>query len=772
MHDGVRDLPGPHPPLAPAWLEKVTGRRALHWVDQHNARTRQAFRGAAVEDLATQIEEILDRPDRIPAVADHNGMLYGLWTSAEHPRGLWRRTTWESYALGAPARADRTPPATQWEELLDLDALSLARGTDLSWNGAQVLSHGPRAGRRALVRLSEGGSDACTTQEYDLVARRFVDAQDNGFLLPRSKGTMSWGDDEGNYVLVGDSFTEAGLSRAGLPRQVRRLRRGQDPAGAEVLVTADKDAVAAFAARDPWGRTWVTTMPTFSTTRIWLVPEAGASQDEGPYRPSQASSWLDDGLEHLPPGALRLDVPETCSAGVGRDWLTIELREPWQVAGQTYAAGTLLGANLWAYLDGARELEVLFEPTPTCALASAVWTRHHLVLTVMDDVVNRLEVRTPPPSPCPPDQGTGPGRWGRHSIDLVGAADLPGQRSTDGDQLRPGRALLTVSVSAVDPSQSDYLWISATGWTTPSSLAVGRLRQDGELEGMSVVRQAPARYDARGIEVTQHLARSQDGTAVPYFQISRPDTSRSRAGATASQPTLVRTYGCFGHSLVPGYEPVLGKAWLERGGVYVVANTRGGGEYGPSWHQAAVRQGRHRVGEDLQAVIESLLAREVTTPSSITVYGSSAGALVAGDLLTRRPDLLGATVLEMPLLDLQRYSSLLAGASWISELGDPADPDQWRWMHDLSPLHQLREATSYPPVLLLTSTKDDRVHPWHARAMAFRLEELGQPVTFYEAAEGGHRGAITSAQTAWHTALTYTFAWRHTAGPDAPRGQA
>lgn len=727
----------------PAWLEDLEGERARAWVEQRNAETLAALGGEELTGLAHDLEALLDNPDRIPAVGARHGMLYNFWLDAEHPRGIWRRTTWESYVLGAPGRADRRPETTDWELLLDLDALAEETGLALTWAGAQVLTRGPDAGRRALVTLAIGGSDTNVTREYDLVERRFLEESEDGFRRLPGKGAMSWADDDGASVLLSGELGAGSLSAPGYPRQVRRLRRWQGASEGEALVTAGADAVAAFAARDPWGRTWLTTMPSFAETRIWLLPDDAACPSG-----EAADALLADGDEHVPAGAIRLDVPGSSAAGVGREWVTIELREPWEVDGAAYRPGTLLAAPLGPFLEGRRELTVLFEPSCSSFLSSAAWTRNHLVLTVLDDVVQRLEVCTPPAS--------GHGEWGHHWVDLTGAADLPGLPEPDATELRPGRALLAVTASAVDARDTDYLWVSASGWTTPSTLTVGRLTEEGELFGMSVVRQAPARYDATGVRVSQHVARSADGTAVPYLEIGRP--------SSAPVPALVEAYGAFGRSLTPGYEPVIGRAWLERGGVFVVVNTRGGGEYGPAWHRAAIGPGRHRVVEDLEAVAESLLARGVTTPEMLGLHGSSAGGIAVGGLMARRPELVGAVALEVPLLDLERYAGLLAGASWRAELGDPADPEQWAWLRTLSPLHLLEEGVTYPPTLLVTSTRDDRVHPWHARAFAHRLGELGQDVSYWESAEGGHGGSTTNSQRARVYALVHEFLWRRTRG--------
>ncbi len=770
-------LPGEHPaaptplpeaptplPKAPAWLDDISGARALAWAAERSAEAEARLASPELERLARELTEVLDSPDRIPPVAHRAGMVYGFWTDAEHPRGIWRRASWLSYVAGAPSRADRVPQPTAWETLLDLDALAAEQGRTPVWGGAHVLTTGARAGRRALVTLSDGGADTSVTREYDLDERRFLDVEEGGFHRPASKGTLSWGDEEGEAVIMSTGFGLGALSDAGYPRQVRRLRRGLPAEETEILITAAPGSVAAAAARDPWGRTWLTTMPSFYGTRIWLLPDdarcprgpqAGQAALNGAPHPALPEPTAQGDL--VPAGAVRLEVPESASAGVGRNWLTIELRAPWQVGGRTYAPGTLLGADLAAYLAGSRDLEVLFEPSPATTLESATWTRNHLVLTVLDDVAGRLEVCTPPRA------GSAPGTpWEHHWVDLTGAGDLPGAPSTSGTQLRPGRALLNVSAAALDAAGSDYLWISASGWTTPSTLTVARLTNHGEITGMSVVRQAPARFDATGVRVSQHVATSADGTRVPYFEIGRPLPEGRRARV------LVQAYGAFGKALTPGYEPVTGKAWLERGGTVVVANTRGGGEYGPDWHLSAVGAGRHLVLEDLTAVIDSLVDRGVTTSGSVVVHGASAGGLLAGELLTRHPERVAGAVLEVPLLDMRRYSHLLAGASWVPEFGDPDDEAQWAWMRDHSPYHLLQAGRRYPPVLLLTSTRDDRVHPAHARTMAWRLAELGQDVSYVETAEGGHAGYATSAQRARTSALIHAFAWRHAGAPDAP----
>lgn len=799
---GSRDSRAPstprHPhltlPPVPAWLDEVEGEQALAWVSQRNAETLGRL-GATerFSALERDIEVILDSPDRIPVVAERAGLLYNFWTDATHPRGLWRRTTWDSYRAGARGPDGTSSGTTEWEVLLDLDALGREEGVTWVWHGAEVLRS---TGERALVTLSEGGSDADVTREYDLVHRRFIAPEDGGFHRRASKGSMSWADDEGASVLVMGDLGPGSVTSSGYPRQARRLHRGQRPQDAEVLGTCATDAVGLFVGRDRWGRTWVSIAQDFHASRTWLVPDGVPLPRVDDPAGADALHQAD---ESVPAAAVLVEVPESARVDVGHDWLTVELREDWQVGGRLHTSGTLLAARLEDFLAGSRRMSVLFPPTASTSLAGASWTRDHLVLTVLDDVVDRLEVLVPPQADAPPGTAwertipdlaflTAPSLPHPGEVDVLdpedsstaegGPADRlratpsgtvpgPGEGAgagggragrdgteTDASLLRPGRALLTVSAGGVDPLTDNLVWVTATGWTTPSTLALAALTPAGNVTAMEVLRRAPARFDAEGVQVSQHVAVSEDGTRVPYFQVGRPDPD----GAPA--PTILYGYGGFEHVLLPGYQPVTGKAWLERGGTYVVANIRGGGEYGPLWHRRALKADRHRSFEDFAAVALSLQDRGVTTPSRLAVHGGSNGGLLVGVMLTRYPELVGAVVCEVPLLDMGRYTHLLAGASWAAEYGDPDSDDEWDFIQEFSPFHLVREGVDYPPVLFITSTRDDRVHPAHARTMAYRMLELGQDVEYFENSEGGHGRASTNAQRARMNALIHEFCWR------------
>ncbi|MFC7479372.1 prolyl oligopeptidase family serine peptidase [Luedemannella flava] len=251
--------------------------------------------------------------------------------------------------------------------------------------------------------------------------------------------------------------------------------------------------------------------------------------------------------------------------------------------------------------------------------------------------------------------------------------------------------------------------------------------------------------------VAQHFATSADGTRVPYFVVD---------SGPGPAPTLLTAYGGFEISLTPHYSGVTGRGWLADGGRYVVANIRGGGEYGPAWHQAALKANRPRAFEDFAAVARDLVARDLATPATLGIEGGSNGGLLTSVMLTRHPDLFGAVVIQVPLTDMRRYHLLLAGASWMAEYGDPDDPADWAYLREYSPYHQVRSGVDYPPVLVTTSTRDDRVHPAHARKLVARLREVGADVTYYENIEGGHGGAADNSQHAFLNALVFAFLWR------------
>ncbi len=418
---------------------------------------------------------------------------------------------------------------------------------------------------------------------------------------------------------------------------------------------------------------------------------------------------------------VRLAIPDDAGFDVQREWLLVRTRSPWQVGGASYPAGALLAAKFDEFLAGDRHLTVLFEPDAHTSLSYFAWTRHHLMVNLLRDVRSELVVLTP-----------ADGQWQR--------AALPGVPE-----------FAQTEIAETDPDHSDEFMLLSSGFTQPGTLLYGHLGTEIEK-----LKQAPAFFDAAGMSVRQCFATSADGTKVPYFVVGSADPLAS--------PTLLTGYGGFEIPLTPAYSGVMGRGWLARGGRYVVANIRGGGEYGPDWHMSAVKENRHLVYEDFAAVAKDLVETGVTTPDQLGIEGGSNGGLLMGVMLTHYPELFGAIVVQVPLLDMFRYHELLAGASWIAEYGDPRIEAEWNYLRPFSPYHQVSAEQRYPPLLFLTSTRDDRVHPAHARKMVAKLAQLGHEVTYYENIEGGHGAAADNEQRALKWALVFEFLWENLTG--------
>ncbi len=662
------------------WLEDVTGDAALGWVREQNAATvAELTDGERFSRLRDGIREVLDADDRIPYVRRRGEYLYNFWQDAAHPRGLWRRTTLREYRRAQP----------DWEILLDVDALAEAEGENWVWQGASVLRPGFH---RGLVELSRGGADATEVREFDLGTREFVE---DGFRLPEAKSSVDWIDE--NRIYVGTDVGDGSLTTSGYPRLVQEWHRGTPLAEASTVFEGKPDDVAVHGLHDP----------TEGYERDLIVRAIDFYRSEMHLR--------------TPDGLVRLDLPEDARPSLHREWLLVRTRSPWHTGSAEYPAGALLAIRLREFLDGGRDMEVLFEPDARTSLDYYGWTRHHLLLNTLSDVKNELRVLTP-----------GPDGWRCEPLAGVG---------TDA---------ASIDITDTDPDHSDEFLLNVSGFTEPSTLLYGHVGQPVE-----TLKRAPAFFDADGRTVEQHFATSKDGTRIPYFVVGDPG---GRPG-----PTLLTGYGGFEVSLTPSYSGVIGRGWLAGGGTYVVANLRGGGEYGPEWHTQAIKHDRRRVYEDFAAVAEDLVARGITTKDQLGIQGGSNGGLLMGVMLTGYPELFGAIVCQVPLLDMRRYHRLLAGASWMAEYGDPDEPADWDHLRAYSPYQNLRAGQDYPPVLFVTSTRDDRVHPAHARKMVAKMRELGYGhdlVRYHENIEGGHGAAADNAQLAFKWALVFEFLLR------------
>ena len=521
---------------------------------------------------------------------------------------------------------------------------------------------------------------------------------EDGFFLPEAKSRVSWRD--ANSLWIGTDFGPDSMTSSGYPRLAKLWKRGTPLAEAELVYEGEVDDVSVSVFHDPtpgFERDLCRRGTTFWTNEMFLL----------------------EGEEWVP-----IPKPAGAMARPFREWLFLELRKDWTLGEDTFAAGSLLVTNFEQYMAGEGEFEVLFAPSDRISLSGYSTTRNYVILSTLDTVKSRLWVLTPP--------GPEAESWKREP--LKGLPEF-GQ----------------VSARAIDAMESDEFFATASGFLMPSSLYYGTLGEDPPL----LLKSGRQFFDASGLTVSQHEAVSKDGTRVPYFEVKHEDLELD-----GSAPTLLYAYGGFEISMTPSYSGVRGAAWLEKGGVYVLANIRGGGEFGPKWHQAALLANRPRAYEDLAAIARNLVERGVTSVEKLAVMGGSNGGLMVGNMITMYPELFGAAVCQVPLLDMRRYHLLLAGASWMGEYGDPDDPEQWEFIQTYSPYHNLDPEAKYPRTLFTTSTRDDRVHPGHARKMVAKMQSQGHDVLYYENMEGGHGGAADNAQRAFMSALAYSFLWQ------------
>ncbi|WP_435008297.1 prolyl oligopeptidase family serine peptidase [Tundrisphaera lichenicola] len=497
-------------------------------------------------------------------------------------------------------------------------------------------------------------------------------------------------------VFVGTDFGPGSLTKSGYPRVVKEWKRGTPLEQAELVYECSPDDMSAAGYRD-------------------LTP--GFERD---FISRRITFYSGETFLRRDGKLIKIEVPDDAETEVERDLLLVTLRTDWAVGGKTYPAGSLISTDFEGFLKGDRSFDVVFEPTDRKSLAGFSATKNYFLLNELDNIRNRLYVLTHKD-----------GQWTREP--LPGAPEIG-----------------TASASGVDSDESDDYFLMASSYLMPATLALGTAGGAAP----EVLKTNPEFFDARGLTVSQHEATSADGTRIPYFQVSREGIKLD-----GSNPTLLYGYGGFEIAMVPGYNSSAGVGWLEKGGVYVVANIRGGGEFGPKWHQAALKANRPKAYEDFAAVAEDLIERKVTTPEHLGIQGGSNGGLLMGNMLTRRPELFKAVVCQVPLLDMKRYHTLLAGNSWMGEYGNPDIPEEWEFIRTFSPYHNLKEGVKYPRTLFTTSTRDDRVHPGHARKMAAKMKGMGIDLLYYENIEGGHGGAADNKQAAFMTALAYTFLW-------------
>jgi len=592
-----------------------------------------------------------------------------------------------------------------WTTVLDIDALAKAENANWVYKGMDCARP---AERRCLISLSDGGEDAVTIREFDLDTRKFVP---HGFVLPKGKQSAGWVDE--NTLLVSREWHPGELGRTGYPYIVKRLKRGQPlSAAVEVFRGAPTDGgygAGGGVVRDGQNNTLPIVYRTLDT-------------------------WTSETYVLGPKGVQRIAIPLKAQlADMVDGRVIVSLREDWTPAGSRthFPAGSIVAINL-AQLkaDPAHpKATLVYAPGPRQSFQSTSSSKNVLMVSILDNVRGRILLFKPAPG----------GKWAHTSMDL------------------PDNS--TVYVAGTD-SRSDKALVGFTNFVTPPALWLANAASGAARQIMV----QPPKFDASNIVAEQREAVSTDGTRIPYFLVHRRDMKLD-----GNNPTLLYAYGGFESSETPFYSATNGKLWLEKGGVYALANIRGGGEFGPQWHEAGLGVNRQLVYDDFAAVGKDLIASKITSPRRLGIQGGSNGGLLMGVEFIQHPELWHAVMIEVPLLDMIRISKIAAGASWEGEYGSvDKDPAIRAFWEKTSPYQNLKSGVAYPVPFIFTTTKDDRVGPQHARKFAARMEELGLPFYYYENTEGGHAAGANLKQAAHTAALEKVYLTRKLMDPVEP----
>ena len=494
-------------------------------------------------------------------------------------------------------------------------------------------------------------------------------------------------------TLIVSRSDEENMTTSGYPTQVKFWKRGTPYESAGIMFEGKKTDVGS------WGsilRSGTTMYPAFIQANSFFT--------------SSKFIWFENRV-------IQLQIPEDAEmSDLLNNQLIINLKSDWQVNGKAYKQGSVVSVDFKKLIDGKIEIYPVFSPDAFSSVESVSTTKNKLLINILRNVKNELFVYSFEKN-----------KW---NGEKVSAPDY-------------GK----ISIFSTDKSSEQYYFLYQDFLTPPTLY-----HADAQTKKILSIKSLPAYFDASKYKIEQYKAKSNDGTEIPYFVVSGIDTKWD-----GTNPTIIDAYGGFEYSMSPYYLSFIGCAWLEKGGVYVLANIRGGGEYGPAWHQAGIKEKRQTIYNDYYAVAEDLITKKITSNKKLGISGGSNGGLLVGVAFTQRPDLYNAVVCQVPLLDMQRYNKLLAGASWMDEYGNPDIPEEWEYIKKYSPYHNLKSGANYPEVFFLTSTKDDRVHPGHARKMAAKMIDMGYPIFYFENMEGGHAGASTNEQTAKMVALEYAY---------------
>lgn len=696
--DGVK-MGGAEPFLE---LEEVFGVEALKWVEAQNKESDarlsqdQNFRGLKDDVLA-----IIQAKDRIPSISIRgsgaSAVVYNFWQDAMNPKGIYRSQLLSEFQSGSE----------KWETILDVDVISKVENESWVFKGLECA---PTQKDRCLLYLSRGGGDAIVAREFDLGKRDFVE---DGVFLPEAKMNIDWRDDK--TLWVGAPAGPGTVSEAGYPILMKLHTVGTDLAKAPVVFRGQVTDVGVWGMtlRSSYIRSGVTVDQEIDVVSRYITSNEG----------EQYVRLADETWEKLPL-PLANDI-----VGLANGMLLFTIKKDATVFEKPLKAGVVYAFDIEAWRSAPEskvQVEVVFEPSARQTFSRISTTKDRALISYLDNVRGRLAQLERTPSKIRSESAT----WTLKPIKLP---------STNG----------SVSMGFSSSDETSFT-VFFSDFLTPHEMYLG-----GSSGAIKKLRSSPARFNTAGMKVETHQAISKDGTKIPYFLVLPKGVNR-KSGKT---PTLINAYGGFEIPSVPNYLGAQGKVWVERGGAYVVANIRGGGEFGPKWHRAALKENRQNAFDDLYAVAEHVIKSGLTSSRHLGFRGGSNGGLLAGVAMTQRPDLFNAILCQVPLLDMLRYHKLLAGASWVGEYGDPEVPAERSFLEKYSPLQNLKPGVKYPEPFLTTSTRDDRVHPGHARRMVAQMKAMNLPVLYFENIEGGHAGAATLESRAALVAREYSYLW-------------
>ena len=660
------------------WLEDIHGAKPMEWVKAQNEKSLGLLKSDAdyQGDYDTLLK-VMDATDRIPFGSLDHQYVFNFWQDAQHPKGVWRRTTIADYANASP----------NWDVLLDLDKLAADEHEDWVWKGADCAP----AQMHCLLSLSRGGGDAVVVREFDLGSRSFMK---DGFQLTEAKSAITYLDED--TVLFGTDFGPGTMTTSGYPNVVKMWKRGAPVADAKTVYTGQLSDVSSNGVvfRDPSGTiALVQRGATFFTNEYFAV--------------------LPDGSTMKLPLPLGADLK-----GASQGNLIFTLRDDWTPpnANAPIKKGSLVAFPVKPFVMQKMlpTFAVLYTPDARSTVDEVSTGRDAVYASIYNNVIGGVHAFRPGAD----------GKWNDTKLDLPGAG--------------------STSITSTN-DWGPEAFFSFENYTTPTTLYA-----DAGDDKLAAIKSLPAKYDATNIDTVQYEATSKDGTKIPYFVTKNENI-------TGPAPTVLYGYGGFEISLTPSYSPNFGLLWLNKGGVFVEANIRGGGEFGPAWHQAALGPNRQKAYDDFQAVAEDIVKRGITTTRQLGIMGGSNGGLLVSANMVERPDLFGAVVCQVPLIDMIRYTHIGAGASWEAEYGDPAKPADRAWILKYSPYQNVKADVKMPPVLFTTATTDDRVTPVHARKMAAKMEAQGHDVLFYENTDGGHSASANHKQAAEMWALSFVY---------------